>query len=87
MKELSKVEKVLEFALEKVEQGERVFVEPTCSLIQCAGKPFLRTSTTDDTRYVEEIVSFVKTLSKALDSKMPAEVVLHASQAFASSSP
>ena len=86
MTELSKVEKVLEFALRKVqeEDGAQTFIEPACRLIKCAGTPFVRTSTTDDMKYAEEIVSFVRTLGTALDSEMPKEVILHATESFAS---
>ena len=82
--ELPMVEQVLKFALDKALAGERDFVEPTCNLLQCAGKPFLRTSTTDDMKYAKETVSFVETLSMALDCNMPSEVILHASDCFAS---
>ena len=83
--ELSQVEKVLRFALTKIQEWQASsFIEPACRLLKCSGKPFVGKSTTDDMKYAEEKVSFVRTLSLGLDSEMPSEVILHATEAFAS---
>lgn len=80
--ELSKVEMVMALALKKVSEGDVQFVEPIISLIRSVAKPFVKTSATDDTKYVRECESFVRAFGTSFDTAMPREVVLAASEAF-----
>ncbi|GLI68965.1 hypothetical protein VaNZ11_013493 [Volvox africanus] len=81
IRDLPKVQQVLELSVALLRRGIALFLEPLCDLVSALGKPFIRRTATDEFKMLNHITNILAAVSSILrNAGLPSQLQIVAAQ-------
>lgn len=80
IRDLPKVQQILELSVALLRYGNDTFLEPVCELVAVLAKPFIRRTATDEFKMLSNITSILATLGTVFRGELPEQLQVAALQ-------